>query len=148
MLQFQNLLSSSSRIVGLIFFNSKITRSWCYRYLSLILAGIIPRKRLRVFKIIALVLGLQVIIKLNQERNLVQQTQHQFSYFIIIKVQRFLQSIIIVNNYSVFYSSGCYFFNTFIIAKSFLLYISQLYLGAEYLIKKNVTGLSLLFLLA
>ena len=143
MLQSQNSLSSSSRIVGLIFLSSKITRSRCYRHLLLVLADITPRRRLRVSRIIALVLGLQVIIKLNQERNLVQQTQCQFSYFIVIKVWRFLWSIIILNSYSVPYSLGYYSFNTFTIAKSSLLYILQLYSGAEYLVKKNAINLNL-----
>ena len=147
MLQSQDLLSSSFRIVGLIFLNSKITRSQCYRHLLLVLIGITLRRRLRVFKIVALVLGLQVIIKLNQERNSVQWTQYWFSYFIVIKVQRFLWSIMILNSCLVLYSLGRHFFNTFIIVKSSLLYILQLYLGAECLVEKNITSLSLLFLL-
>ena len=142
MLQFQNSLSSSSRIIGLIFLDNEITRFWCHRYLLLVLAGVTPGRRLKASRIIALVLSLQVI-KLNQKRNLVQQIQYQFSYFIIIKVQRFLQSVIILNSYLVFYSLGYYFFSTFIIAKSSLLYILQLHLRAKYLVKKNITGLSL-----
>ena len=147
MLQSWDLLSSSSRMVGLIFLNSKITRSQCHRRLLLVLAGITPGRWLRASRIMALVLGLQVIIKLNQERNSVQRTQCQFSCFIIIKVWRFLWSVIILNSYLVPYSLGRYSFSTFIIAKSSLLYILQLYLGAECLIKKNITSLSLLFLL-
>ncbi len=148
MLQSQDSLSSSSRIVGLTFFSSKTTRSQYRRRSLLALAGITPRRRLRVSRIIALVLGLQVIIKLNQERNLAQRTQRQFSYFIIIKVQRFLQSVIILNSYLVPYSSGHYFSSALIITRSSLLYILQLYLGAKYLVEKNATGLSLLLLLA
>ena len=147
MLQSQDLLSSFSKIVGSIFFSNKTTRSQYCRRLSSVLAGIMLRRWLRVSRIMALVLSLQVIIKLNQERNLVQQTQYQFSCFIIIKVQRFLQSIIILNSYSVFCSLRRHSFSTFIIAKSSLLYILQLYLGVEYLVKKNVTSLSLPFLL-
>ena len=147
MLQFWDLLSSSSKIVGLIFLNSKITQSWCYRHSLLVLADVILKRRLKVSRIVALVLGLQVIIKLNQERNLAQQTQHQFSCFIIIKIWKFLQSVIILNSYSVPYSLGYYSFSTFIIAKSSLLYILQLYLGAEYLVENNMTGLNLLSLL-
>ena len=144
MLQSQDLFSSSSRIVGLTFFGGKITRSWYYRHLLLVLAGITPRRRLRVSRIVALVLGLQVIIKLNQERNLAQQTQRQFNYFIIIKVQKFLQSVIILNGYLVPYSLGRYFSSALTITRSSLLYILQLYLGAKYLAEKNVTSLSLL----
>ena len=73
-LQSQNLLSSSSRIIGSTFFSSKIIRSWCRSRLLLVLVGAAPRRRLRAFRIIALVPGLQVIIKLNQERNLAQRT--------------------------------------------------------------------------
>ena len=148
MLQSWDSLSSSFKIIGLIFLSSKTTRSQCYRHSLLALADVTPKKWLKVFKIMALVLGLQVIIKLNQKRNLVQQIWYQFSYFIIIKVWRFLQSIIILNSYLVFYSSGCYSFSVFIIAKNSLLYILQLYLGAEYLAKKNMTSLSLLSSLA
>ena len=61
----QDLLSSSFRIVGSTFFYGKITRSRCHRYLSLVLAGVMPRRRLRASRIVALVLGLQVITKLN-----------------------------------------------------------------------------------
>ena len=147
MLQSWDSLSSSSKIVGSIFLNSKTTRSQYYRYLLLVLAGITPKRQLKVFRIIALVLGLQVIIKLNQERNSVQQIQYQFSCFIIIKVQRFLWSIIILNSYLVPYSLGCHSFSAFIIAKNSLLYILQLYLGVECLVEKNITGLSLLSLL-
>ena len=146
MFQSWDSLSSSSRIVGSIFLSSKIIWFWCHRHLSSVLADITPGRRLKTSRIIALVLGLQVIIKLNWKRNLVQQTQYQFSYFIIIKVWRFLQSVIILNSYLISYSLEYYFFSTFIIAKSFLLYILQLYLGAEYL-KKNITSLSLLSLL-
>ena len=121
-------------------------QSQCYKRLLSVLTGVTPRRWLKVFRIIALVLGLQVIIKLNQKRNLAQQTQCQFSCFIIIKVWRFLQSVIILNGYSVPYNLGYYFFNTFTIAKSFLLYILQLYLGVECLAEKNATSLSLLFL--
>ena len=147
-LQSQDSLSSSSRIVGSTFFGSKIIRSQYYRRLLLALAGITPRRRLRASRIIALVLGLQVIIKLNQERNLAQRTQRQFSYFIIIKVQRFLQSVIILNSYLVPYSLGYYSSSALIITRSSLLYILQLYLGAKYLVEKNATSLSLLLLLA
>ena len=147
MLQSWDSLSSSFRIIKLIFLSGKITRSQCCRCLSLALAGITPKKQLRVSRIVALVPGLQVIIKLNQERNLAQQIWYQFSCFIVIKVWRFLQSIIILNSYLVLYSLGCYFFSTFTIAKSSLLYILQLYLGAECLVKKNITNLSLLSLL-
>ena len=147
MLQSWDSLSSSSKIVGSIFLSGKTTRSQCYRHSLLALAGVIPKKWLKVSRIMALVLSLQVIIKLNQERNSAQQTQCQFSCFIIIKVQRFLWSIIILNSYLVSYSLGYYFFSTFTIAKSSLLYILQLYLGAKCLVEKNTTGLSLLFLL-
>ena len=136
-------LSSSSRIVGLIFLSSKTTRSQYYRYLLLVLAGTTPRRWLKVSRIIALVLSLQVIIKLNQERNSVQWIWRQFSYFVIIKVWKFLWSIIILNSYSVSYSLGRHSFSIFTIAKSSLLYISQLHLGAEYLVEKNITSLSL-----
>jgi hypothetical protein len=53
-----DLLSSSSRMVGLTFFSGKTTRSRCCRRLLLALVGITPRRRLRVSRIIALVLGL------------------------------------------------------------------------------------------
>ena len=148
MLQSWDLLSSSSRIVGLTFFGSKTTRSQYRRHSLLVLAGVTPRRRLRASRIIALVLGLQVIIKLNQERNLAQRTQRQFSYFVIIKVQRFLQSVIILNGYLVPYSLGRYSSSALIITRSSLLYILQLYLGAKYLVEKNITSLSLLLLLA
>ena len=69
-LQFQDLLSSLFRIARLTFFCGKTIWSQCYRYLLLILADTTPRRWLRVSKIIAFVLGLQVIIKLNQKRNL------------------------------------------------------------------------------
>ena len=144
MLQSQDLLSSSSRIVGLTFFSGKITWSWHYRYLLLVLAGITLRRRLRASRIMALVLGLQVIIKLNQERNLAQQTQCWFNYFIIIKVQRFLWSVIISNGCLVPYSLGRYSSSALTIARSSLLYILQLHLGAKCLAEKNMTGLSLL----
>ena len=147
MLQSQDLLSSSFRMVGSIFLNSKITRFQCYRHSLLVLAGVTPGRQLKTSKIIALVPGLQVIIKLNQERNLAQWIWRQFSYFIVIKVWRFLQSVMILNGYLVLYSLGRHSFSTFIIAKSFLLYILQLYLGVGYLVKKNITSLSLLSLL-
>ena len=148
MLQSWDLLNSFFRIIESIFLSGKITRFQCFKHLLLALADITPKKWLKVFRIIALVPGLQVIIKLNQERNSVQWIQYQFSYFIIIKVWRFLWSIIILNSYLVLYSSGRHFFSTFIIAKGSLLYILQLYSGAEYLAKKNATGLSLPSLLA
>ena len=69
-LQSQNLLSSSSRIIELTFFSSKIIRSQYYSRLLLILVGVALRRRFRASRIIALVPGLQVIIKLNQKRNL------------------------------------------------------------------------------
>jgi len=53
-----DLLSSSSRIVGLTFFGIKTTRSQCYRCLLLALVGATPRRRLRASRIVALVLGL------------------------------------------------------------------------------------------
>ena len=143
-----DLLSSSSKIVGSTFFSGKITRSRCRRRSLLVLAGATPRRRLRASRIIALVLGLQVITKLNQERNLAQQTQRQFSYFVIIKVQRFLQSVIILNSYLVPYSLGRYSSSALTIARSSLLYILQLYLGAKCLAEKNATSLSLLLLSA
>ena len=143
-----DLLSSSFRMVGLTFFSGKTTRSRYYRRLLLALVGVTPRRWLRASRIMALVLGLQVIIKLNWKRNLAQWTQYWFSCFIIIKVQRFLQSIIILNSYLVPCSLGYYFSSALIIARSSLLYILQLYLGAECLTEKNVTGLSLLLLLA
>ena len=148
MSQSQDLLSSSSRIVGSTFFGGRTTRSRYCRRLLLVLVGATPRRRLIVSRIVALVLGLQVIIKLNQERNLAQRTQRQFSYFIIIKVQRFLQSIIILNSYLVPYSLGHYSSSALIITRSSLLYILQLYLGAKCLVEKNITSLSLLLLLA
>ena len=148
MLKSWDLLSSSSKIVGLTFFSGKITWSWYYRRLLLASAGITPGRRLRASRIIALVLGLQVIIKLNQKRNLAQRTQRQFSYFVIIKVQRFLQSVIILNSCLVPYSSGRYSSSALTIARSSLLYILQLYLGAKCLAEKNATSLSLLLLLA
>ena len=64
-LQFQDLFSSSSKIVKSIFLSSKITRSQCYKYLLSVLAGTTLKRWLRASRIIALVLGLQVIIKLN-----------------------------------------------------------------------------------
>ena len=64
-LQSQDLFSSLSRIAGLTFFSSKTIRSQYYIYLLLVLAGITSKRRLRVSRIIALVLGLQVITKLN-----------------------------------------------------------------------------------
>ena len=131
MLWSQDSLNSSFRIVGLNFFGSKITWSQYYRRLLLALVGITPKRRLGASRIMALVLGLQVI-KLNQERNLAQRTQCQFNYFVIIKVQRFLQSVIILNSYLVPYSLGRYFFSTLIITRSSLLYILQLYLEAKY----------------
>ena len=60
-----DLLNSLSRIVGITFFGGKTTRFLYYRRLLLVLAGATPRRRLRASGIIALVLGLQVIIKLN-----------------------------------------------------------------------------------
>ena len=148
MLCSQDSLSSSSRIVGSTFFSSKITQSQYCRRSLLVLVGITPRRQLRASRIIALVLGLQVIIKLNQKRNLAQRTQRQFNYFIIIKVQRFLQSIIILNSYLVPYSLGRYSSSALTITRSSLLYILQLYLGAKYLVEKNITSLSLLLLSA
>ena len=65
MLQSWNLLNSSSRIAGLTFFSGKTTRSLYCRRLLLALVGATPRRQLRVSRIVALVLGLQVIIKLN-----------------------------------------------------------------------------------
>ena len=143
-----DLLSSSSKIIGLTFFGGKITQSRCRRRLLLALVGATPGRRLRASKIVALVLSLQVITKLNQERNSAQQTQRQFNYFIVIKVQRFLQSVIILNSYLVPYSLGRHSFSALTIARSSLLYILQLYLGAKCLAKKNATSLSLLLLLA
>ena len=147
MLQSWDSFSSFSRIVGSIFLNNKTTRSQCYRHLSSVLVGTTLRRQLKASRIMALILGLQVIIKLNQKRNLAQWTQYQFNYFVIIKVWRFLQSIIILNGYSVPYSLGRHSFSTFTITKSSLLYILQLYSGAECLVKKNVISLSLLSLL-
>ena len=64
-LQSWDLFSSLSRIAELTFFGSKIMRSQCCRYSLLILVGVTPRRQLGAFRIVALVLGLQVIIKLN-----------------------------------------------------------------------------------
>ena len=148
MLQSWDSLNSFSKIVRSTFFSSKTIQSQCCRRSLLALVGIAPRRRLRASRIIALVLGLQVIIKLNYKRNLAQRTQRQFSCFIIIKVQRFLQSIIILNSYLVPYNLGRYSFSALIIARSSLLYILQLYLKAKHLAEKNATSLSLLLLLA
>ena len=71
-LWFWDLFNSSFKIVGLTFFSSKIIRPWYYRRLLLALAGTTSKRRLRASGIIVLVLGLQVITKLNQERNLAQ----------------------------------------------------------------------------
>jgi hypothetical protein len=51
-------LSSSFRIAKLTFFGNKITQSQYHRYLLLVLTDTAPKRRLRVFRIVALVLGL------------------------------------------------------------------------------------------
>jgi hypothetical protein len=53
-----DLLNSSFKTAKSTFFSSKITRFQYYRHLLLALADTIPKRRLRVFKIIAFILGL------------------------------------------------------------------------------------------
>ena len=147
MLWSQDLVSSFFKMAKLIFFNGKIIWFWCCRCSLLILINITPKRQLKISGIVALMLSLQVMIKLNWERNSAQWTRHWFSCFVVIKVQKFLQSVKISNNYLVLQNLKRHFFNIFIITRNSLLYILQLYLKAKCLAKKNATSLSLPFLL-